>query len=150
MTLEELPRCGALNADGVTRCAAYPREGEERCWQHGTTRDQRTKARMRLADLVDLAIDRLEDVLKTTQSERTILKAAEIIFDRTGLEAKSASSDAELARAYLTQKLVEAAQARAGVVEGEIVSDSYMPAATDVVDAEVVDDDDGDTLEDLL
>lgn len=32
MTLEELPRCGALNADGVTRCGAYPMEGEQRCW----------------------------------------------------------------------------------------------------------------------
>lgn len=138
MTLE-LPRCGAMNADGVTRCAAYPIAGEDRCWNHSMNRDRKTKARIRLADLVDLAIDRLEDVLQTTQSERTILKAAEIIFDRTGLEAKSGSDDAELARAYLTQKLVEAVQMRNGdIVEGEIVEEAYV----------IEDDEPG--LEDLL
>lgn len=145
MTLE-LPRCGALNADGVTRCAAYPASDDPdgRCWNHSMGRGRKTKARIRLADLVDLAIDRLEDVLQSTQSERTILKAAEIIFDRTGLEKSSGSDDAELARAYLAQKLVEAVQLRNGVVEGEIVEE------VDVYDADVVEDDDGLTAEDLL
>lgn len=142
MTLEELPRCGALNADGVTRCGAYPVEGEERCWQHGMTRDQRTKARLRLADLAELAVDRLEEVLRTSQSERTILKAAEIIFDRTGLEAKSGSEDADFARAYIMQKLLEMASGERTAVKPQpyVVGELVMPE----------DPDDALTAEDLL
>lgn len=141
MTLEELPRCGAPNADGVTRCGAYPMEGEQRCWQHGTRQEQRTKQRLRLADLAELAVDRLEEVLRTSQSERTILKAAEIIFDRAGLEAKSGSEDADFARAYITQKLLEMASGERTAVKPQ----SYV-----VGELVVADDDDELTAEDLL
>lgn len=138
MTLEELPRCGAMNADGVTRCAAYPMDGEEHCWQHGTRQSQRTRARLRLADLVELATDRLEEVLRTSQSERTILKAAEIIFDRAGLEPKSGSEDADFARAYITQKLLEMASGERTVARPTpvVVGELVMPDEDDELTAE--------------
>lgn len=138
MTLEELPRCGALNADGVTRCAAFPMAGEERCHNHGTRQDQRTRQRLRLADLAELAVDRLEEVLRTSQSERTILKAAEIIFDRAGLEPKSGSEDADFARAYITQKLLEMASGERTAVRPQpyVVGELVLPKDDDELTAE--------------
>jgi hypothetical protein len=100
------PKCRATNKRG-TQCGRYAIPGGMVCNLHGGRAPQvRDKARLRLAALIEPAIQRLAtemDSEKTPPADR--IRAANSILDRAGY-GRIATLDVEAARDVLTERII--------------------------------------------
>jgi hypothetical protein len=135
-------RCTATSKNTGERCARWAMEGQNVCPFHGgKTPLARRKAQLVLLDLVGPATSKLEKILKETTDERVALKAVEMIYDRTGLEAKTGGVDSQLAKELLVSRLLQARGEKGGLAPEE--------EEGEVFDAEIIEDGEP-TLEDLI
>lgn len=132
------PRCTAHARSTGERCGNRPIPGGTVCRFHGGGAPAvRRRARLRLAELVDPAIGTLARVMVKGARDQDKLRAAEAILDRAGFPRASRIEGhvtLEESRELLLQQLL-AFRAR----ERPLAAAS-TPAALEVVDAEVVDD----------
>ena len=83
-------QCKAKSKRSGERCKKYPMKGSNVCRNHGGASPQaKRKARERLNDLVDPAINILAKAVRDTEENpaimsSTVLRAARDILDRTG------------------------------------------------------------------
>lgn len=99
--------CNARRRDGEL-CSSPAMSGMRVCRMHGGTWPAaRKKARLRLAELVDPAIAVLaREMTDTTNKPGDRIRAAENILDRAGYPRTVSSSDGDLARALLIERLL--------------------------------------------
>lgn len=149
------PRGGRPDENDPRRCTGHLSDGSgERCWKWaikghhvcpdhgGSLKSVKRQAQLNLLDLLPMATKRHKEILRTTTDERVALKAAEMVYDRTGLEAKAGLSDVTVVREMLVGRLL-------GLRGEEAVGPE--PGEEEVFEAEIVDDDEeGLSMEDLI
>lgn len=130
------PRCTARARSTGERCGNRPIPGGTVCRFHGGGAPAvRRRARLRLAELVDPAIGTLARVMVKGARDQDKLRAAEAILDRAGFPRASRIDghvSVDESREMLLQRILEL---RAG--ERPLAT---APAALEVVEAELVDD----------
>lgn len=130
-------RCKAKGASGG-RCRKWAILGGTVCSNHGGSAPQvRRAAHLRLLEMADLAVDVHEKILRTSEDERVLLKAAEMVYDRTGLRPNPTQIDVGTSRDLLLKKL---RQARG---EEPMMEPLAPDPDAEIVDAEIVEDEDG-------
>lgn len=133
-------RCTAHLSDGSgERCDRWAVKEGNTCPTHGG-KSTKHIAQLKLLDLVPIATAKHKQVLEKSVDDRVVLKAIEMVYDRTGLEAKSTIvAEASVVREMVVSRLL-------AMESGGVVGDSDDDE--DIVDAELVDDEPD--LEDLL
>ena len=82
-------QCEATSKQSKKRCRRQAISGGTVCRMHGGGAPQViAKAKIRLAALVDPALDRLEKIIKTSKHDASGVSAAKDILDRAGLKPK--------------------------------------------------------------
>ncbi len=82
-------QCKATSKQSKKRCRRQAINGGTVCSMHGGGAPQViAKAKIRLAALVDPALDRLEKIIKTSKHDASGVSAAKDILDRAGLKPK--------------------------------------------------------------
>lgn len=136
-------RCTGHLSDGSgERCRRWAIEGGNVCPTHGGSRQSvKRTAQLRLLDLVPAATKKHKEILDNPVDQRVALKAIEMVYDRTGLEAKAGIGDVTVVREMVVGRLLS--------LRGE--QPVGPPPEDDVIwDAEVVDEEEGLTAEDLI
>jgi hypothetical protein len=77
-------------------------------------------------------------ILDESDDERVLLKAVEMVYDRTGLDKFTTAADAEVVRQMVKAKLLD-------TING-VSSDGSVEIDEDIVEAEVVEDELSDIL----
>lgn len=152
-------RCVQIKKDGE-RCKNWSLRGYVRCRKHagpgalmpdGNVNKYREAvqeaARLRLLDNSDIAVETLEQLMQPGSSEGIRLKAAESVLDRAGIrggfeiqvEADITVNPADTVKERLA-KLAAGAQAVQSMRERSAAAN---PDTDDIVDAEIVDDEQG-------
>lgn len=138
-------RGGSPRGDDPRRCTATSKRSGERCmrwaiaggtvcpFHGGGAPIVKRKAQLKLLDLVPIATKKHKDVLTTATDPRVILKAVEMVYDRTGLEAKTNQADIVVVQEMMVSRLL----ARRGIEP--VGEEPYTDE--DIVEAELVEDD---------
>lgn len=97
----------------------------------------RRRAQLTLLDLLPMATKRHAQILKESTDERVVLKATEMVYDRTGLD-KVGAGDNSIVKEMIVARLLD--------MQGGVPPEQVTEQDEDIVEAELVDDE----LEDLL
>lgn len=123
LTFDGKPRCTAHSKQAKRRCARARTPGTNVCKSHGSAAPQtKRKAALRLAAMVDPALDRLHQIVTNPDSDDGhAIRAVENVLDRTGYPRK-VEYDPETATQLLIERLIQLRD-EPEVIEGEVVED---------------------------